>query len=74
MARHILRFQPALELRSREHKSTALGWAVYGSGNGWYRETGDYVGTVRALLQAGASVPPNAEDLEPSDAVLEVLP
>jgi hypothetical protein len=29
---------------------------------------------VQALLQAGAVLPPNAEDLEPSDAVLEVLP
>jgi hypothetical protein len=74
MTRHILRFHPALELQSREHKSTAMGWAVFGSGNGWFRETGDYAGTVRALLASGAVVPPNAEDLEPSDAVLEVLP
>lgn len=74
MTRHILRFGPGLELPSREHKSTPLGWAVFGSGNGWHRETGDYVGTVQALLKSGAIAPPNAEDLEPSDAVLEVLP
>jgi hypothetical protein len=73
MAREILRFHPQLELKSREYEGTALGWAVYGSGNGWHRETGDYVGTVRALLDAGASVPPHAESLEPSEAVLEVL-
>ena len=73
MTREILRFHPALELESREYKGTPLGWSVFGSGNGWHRDTGDYVGTVRALLEAGAVVPPLVEDLEPSDAVLEVL-
>jgi len=74
MTREILRFHPALGLESREYKGTALGWAVFGSGNGWRRDTGDYVGTVQALLEAGAVVPPGAEDLEPSEAVLEMLP
>ncbi len=74
MARDILRFHPDLELKSLEYAGTALSWTIYGSGNGWRRETGDYVGTIRALLDAGASVPPHAEELEPSDAVLEVLP
>jgi hypothetical protein len=31
------------------------------------------VGTVQALLEAGTVVPPSAEELEPSEAVLEVL-
>jgi ankyrin repeat protein len=74
MTREILRFHPTLELKSRENEGTALAWAVYGSGNGWHRETGDFVGTIRALLEAGATLPPNAEELEPSEAVLEVLP
>jgi hypothetical protein len=74
MAREILRFHPALELKSREYEGTALSWAVYGSGNGWHRDTGDFVGTIRALLDAGATLPLHAEELEPSDAVLEVLP
>ena len=74
MAREILRFHPALELKSREYAGTALGWALYGSGNGWHRETGDYVGTVRALLEAGSILSPDAEAMEPSDAVLEMLP
>jgi hypothetical protein len=73
MAREILRFHPNLELKSKDYAGTPLGWALFGSGNGWNRETGDYVGTVEALLQAGAAVPPEAESLEPSDAVLEVL-
>ena len=74
MTREILRFHPELELKSREYSSTALSWALYGSGNSWHRDTGDFVGTVRALLEAGATVPPDPESLEPSDAVLEVLP
>jgi hypothetical protein len=74
IARLILRFHPALETKSKEYESTAMGWAIFGSGNGWRRDVGDYVGTVRALLEAGAQIPKNADDLEPSDAVLEVLP
>jgi ankyrin repeat protein len=74
MAREILRFHPALELKSREYAGTPLSWALYGSGNGWRRDTGDFVGTIRALLEAGATFPPHAEELEPSEAVLEMLP
>jgi ankyrin repeat protein len=74
MAREILRFHPALELKSKEYAGTAVSWTVYGSGNGWHRETGDYVGTIRILLEAGATLPAHAAELEPSDAVLEVLP
>lgn len=73
MTRDILRFHPTLELRSRDHEATALGWAIFGSGNSWHRDSGDFAGTVRALLEAGAVKPPHAEDLEPSDAVLAAL-
>jgi ankyrin repeat protein len=74
MMRDLLRFHPDLELKSQEYAGTALSWALYASGNGWNRDTGDYVGTVRALLDAGAALPHDPEALEPSDAVLEVLP
>ena len=74
MARHILRFHPALEMKSQEYAGTALAWALFGSGNGWRRDTGNYVGTIQALLEAGAILPPHAMDLEPSDAVMEMLP
>jgi ankyrin repeat protein len=74
MARHLLRHNPSLELKSEQHPGTALTWAIYGSGNGWHRDTGNYVETVRALLDAGAILPPHADDLEPSPAVLEILP
>ena len=74
MVSEILQFHPTIELKSREYAGTALSWAIYGSGNGWNSDTGDYVGTVRTLLEAGAKLPPNALELEPSDAVLEMLP
>jgi ankyrin repeat protein len=74
IAQEVLRWNPTLELKSREYSGTALSWAIFGSGNGWRRDSGDYVGTVRALLDAGAIIPQNAESLEPSDAVLEMLP
>jgi hypothetical protein len=74
MTRNILRFHPDVELKSREYAGTALSWALYASGNGWHRDTGDFVGTVRALLDACAALPPDPEALQPSDAVLEVLP
>ena len=74
MTREILRFRPAVEQKSVEYSGTALAWAVYGSGNSWRRDSGDFVRTVHLLLDAGATVPPHSEDLEPSDAVLEILP
>ena len=73
IAREILRFGPTLELQSKEYRGTALGWAIFGSGNGWNRDTGDYAATVQALVEAGAKIPPEAESLEPSDAVMEIL-
>jgi ankyrin repeat protein len=74
MTRLLLRFHPALELKSRDYAGTAIAWAIFGSGNSWHRDTGDFVGTIQELLTAGAAMPPNAEELEPSEAVLEVLP
>ena len=73
MAREILRHGPDLALRSLEYEDTALGWALFGSGNGWHRDTGDYAGTLRALLEAGVRPPPDAERLQPSQAALDVL-
>lgn len=74
MIREILRYHPTLEIKSQDYPSTALSWAIFASGNGPRRETGDFVVSVRALLAAGATVPENAEELEPSQAVVEVLP
>jgi len=56
MARDILRHHPPLETTDADFKGTPLGWAIHGSEHGWYCRTGDYAGTVEALLNAGASL------------------
>jgi hypothetical protein len=73
MTREILRYHPALEQKSIEHSGPALAWAIFGSGNSWRRDEGDFVGVVRALRSAGAMVPSNPDHLEPSDEVLDAL-
>jgi hypothetical protein len=70
MAREILRYSPPLEQTDADFKSTPLGWAIYGSQNGWHCDSGDYAGTVEALLKAGAKMP---ETLGGTEAVNEVL-
>ena len=72
LVREILRYRPQLELDCA-HGITAMGAALHGSMNGWHRATGDYVGTVEALLDAGAKAPKFTAELEASDAVREIL-
>ncbi len=71
MAREILRFHPPLELEDFTFHATPMGWATWGSLHGWHAKTGDYVGTVQALLDAGAKIPQG--EWKASDAVLAVL-
>lgn len=72
MVREVLRYHPQLELNC-QHGITALGCVFHGSENGWHRDTGDYVATVEALLDAGAKAPKVTDDLEASEAVRNVL-
>ena len=72
MVREILRYHPRIELRC-DHGITALGSALHGSVNGWHRESGDYVATVQALLDAGAKAPKVSDDLEASQPVRDLL-
>jgi len=44
-----------VETRCIDFKATPLFWAAYGSGEG-VREDGDYIGTCKLLLEAGAEV------------------
>jgi ankyrin repeat protein len=73
MVREILRYGPELERKDNEHGITALGVALHGSENGWHRDTGDYVATLEALLDAGVKAPKVTEDLEASEQAREVL-
>ncbi len=73
MARALLRHKPPLEAEEWQFKGTPMGWALYGSEHGWHRETGDYPGTVRALLAAGAKAPQDIDSVEAAEEVLAVL-
>ncbi|MGI8603933.1 MAG: ankyrin repeat domain-containing protein [Verrucomicrobiales bacterium] len=70
MVQILLRGNPPLEQTDEDYQSTPLGWAIYGSENGWHQETGDYAGTVKALLRAGARPP---QTLGGSDKVRAAL-
>jgi ankyrin repeat protein len=70
MARLILRFHPPLEAVDSDFDGTPLGWAIHGSQEGWFRQTGDFAGTVAALLRAGAKPPPTISGSPPVQAVL----
>jgi hypothetical protein len=70
MARIVLRSGPPLEARDADFNGTPLGWAIHGSENGWNCDTGDFAGTVEALIAAGAKVPVT---IGGSEAVREVL-
>jgi len=70
VVRLVLARQPSLESADNDFQATPMGWAVHGSENGWYRQSGDYGATVEALLDAGARLP---EKLEGTEAVRAVL-
>ena len=57
MAEVILRHHPLLEVKDTDFNATPLGWAIHGSEHGWHRHSGDYAGTVKALIEAGAKPP-----------------
>ncbi|HXN23806.1 MAG TPA: ankyrin repeat domain-containing protein [Candidatus Dormibacteraeota bacterium] len=73
IVREILRYGPQIERNDNQHEITALGSALHGSENSWHRNTGDYVATVQALLDAGAKAPKLTDDLEASDSVRDLL-
>ena len=70
MTQEILRYHPPLEKTDADFDATPLGWAIHGSEHGWHSATGNYAGTVEALLKAGAKPPRKVAGTE---AVKEVL-
>ena len=70
MIQAILPFRPPLEDIENDYKSKPLGWAIYGSEQGWYSGSGDYAGAVEALMAAGATVPETAGGTESVKAAL----
>jgi len=73
MAKHVLEYRPPLEALDHDFSMTALGWALHGSLHGSNRDRGDYGGTVEALLDAGATLPPNSDGREMSQEIRAAL-
>jgi hypothetical protein len=73
MVREILRYHPTVDLIDGTYNGTPLGWAGYGSENGWRLDGSDYPGAVQALLEAGARVPEHMDHWTATDAVRDVI-
>lgn len=71
MVRELLRHGAPVDVKGDNYNGTPLSWGIYGSTNSWTCKTGDYVGVVNVLLDAGAAMPANTDAA--SDAVHEVL-
>jgi ankyrin repeat protein len=54
MVRELVRYHAPVDVTGDEYNGTPLRWAMHGSQHGWRRATGDYAGTVEALIAAGA--------------------
>ena len=72
LVRELIQRGAPLEAVENVFGGRPLGWALHGSTNSWRASSGDYVGVVEALLEAGAATPPT-DGLDANDAVLEVL-
>src|SRR5947209_17533974 len=57
LMRVLLAARPDLEVRERQFSGTPLNWLLHGSIHGWRAKTGDYVGALNLLLDAGAVLP-----------------
>jgi ankyrin repeat protein len=73
MARVLIERGAPLNVKDDQFAGTPLGWAMHGSIHGWHAQTGDYAGTVEALLAAGAPRPELTGDIRVSDPVRAVL-
>ncbi|HZS61246.1 MAG TPA: ankyrin repeat domain-containing protein [Gemmatimonadaceae bacterium] len=73
MVREILRYHPTIDLVDGTYGGTPLGWAGYGSENGWRRPGAEYPAAVQALLEAGAPIPEGIDNWTATDAVRDVI-
>ncbi len=71
IARALIEHGAAIDVKGDNYDGTPLHWAIYGSTNSWKCRTGDYVGVVNALLEAGAAPPKDLDSA--SDAVRQAL-
>jgi hypothetical protein len=71
IAGELLRHGAAVDAQEPTFNGTPLGWALYGSVHGWRCRSGDFVGVVAALLDAGATLPSRIDVA--SDALRDFL-
>jgi hypothetical protein len=72
LTRRLLRHSPPINIRDRSYGGTLLGNCLYGALHGWGCDRGDFVTTVRLLLEAGERVDPRwlPTGLDDLDALL----
>jgi hypothetical protein len=58
LTRRLLRRDPPINTRDPSYGGTLLGNCLYGALHGWASDTGDFVTTVRLLIDAGEQVSP----------------
>ena len=73
MVRDLIAHGAELNVFESEHGGNPLAWALYGSVRGWYRDSGDYVAVVKALLAAGAKVPESEQPLTGTEELLALV-
>ncbi|MGH9309339.1 MAG: ankyrin repeat domain-containing protein, partial [Vicinamibacterales bacterium] len=73
MTRRLLARGAPIDVVDRDYAGTPMRWAIYGSTHGWHCRTGDYAGVVRALVEAGAPVPADADLADASQAVKDAV-
>jgi ankyrin repeat protein len=73
MTRVLLTRHAPVNVKGDAYDGRPLDWACHGSARGWHRATGDYGGTVEILLAAGADPPEVIDDMQASQAVIDVL-
>ena len=73
MVRDLLGHGAEVNVFEGEHGGSPLGWTLYGSVHGWFRDGGDYPAVAKMLLAAGATVPESEQPLTGTEEVLEVV-
>jgi ankyrin repeat protein len=73
MARQLVEHGAPVNVKGDDYNGTPLDWALHGSRHGWRAKTGDYAGTVEAMLAAGAEPPSVVDGARGSQAVIDVL-
>jgi hypothetical protein len=59
MVRILLNHDPAIGVRDASYQGTPLDWCVHGSLFGEKKETGDFAGVLRLLIEAGEAIEPS---------------